>query len=148
LLGFRFLQGVGAASLGSINVTLIGDFYQKRERAVAMGTNASVLSFGTASYPVVVGALAMFGWQYPFFFPMVALPVGLWVLFRLKNPKPHHRQPFFKYLKGVSGYLNNRNVIALFLISVFTFIILYGSYLSYLPLMLNEKFGARPWEIG
>lgn len=148
LLLFRFFQGVGAASLGSINVTLIGDFYEGRQRATAMGINASVLSIGTASYPALGGFVAMFGWYYPFLFPFVAIPVGLWVLLRLKTPKPPPGQPFLKYLKGVSRYLNDRNVIALFLISIFTFVILYGSYLSYLPLLLNEKLGAEPYEIG
>nr|NQU90947.1 MFS transporter [Bacteroidota bacterium] len=148
LLVFRFFQGIGAASLGAINVTLIGDFYQGRQRAAAMGANASVLSIGTAAYPAVGGAVAMFGWYYPFFFPVLAIPVGLWVIFSLKNPILPVGQPFFKYLKGVSQYLVNRNVIALFLISIFTFIILYGSYLTYLPLLLNDKFGAEPYQIG
>jgi len=55
LLLFRFFQGIGAASLGSLNQTLIGDIYTGKERAAAMGYNASVLSIGTASYPVLGG---------------------------------------------------------------------------------------------
>lgn len=148
LMAFRFLQGVGAASLGALNVTLIGDFFEGRQRATAMGTNASVLSIGTAAYPALGGAIAMFGWYYPFFLPILAIPVGLWVILSLKNARPPIGQPFLKYLKGVSAYLANRNVIVLFLISVFSFIILYGSYLTYLPLLLNEKMDAKPYEIG
>lgn len=148
LLIFRFFQGAGAASLGSINVTLIGDFYEGQQRARAMGANASVLSIGTASYPAVGGALAMLGWHYPFFFPVLAVPVGIWVLVSLKNPKAKSGETLFKYLRGVLRYLADRTVIALFLISIFTFIILYGSYLTYLPLILNDKFGAQSWEIG
>lgn len=148
LLIFRFFQGAGAASLGSINVTLIGDFFEGRERAEAMGTNASVLSIGTASYPAVGGALAMLGWYYPFFFPILAIPVAIWVMVSLKNPEASSGQSLAKYLKGVGKYLANRNVITLFLISIFTFIILYGSYLTYLPLLLNDKLGADAWEIG
>ena len=33
LLTLRFLQGIGAASLGSLNVTIIGDLYSKRQLA-------------------------------------------------------------------------------------------------------------------
>ncbi|MCK9271617.1 MAG: MFS transporter [Bacteroidales bacterium] len=148
LLVFRFFQGVGAASLGSINVTLVGDFYEGRQRATAMGANASVLSIGTAAYPAIGGALAMMGWYYPFFLPVLAVPVGLWVLLRMPSPARGSRQPFKTYLRGVAGYLKHRNVIALFMVSVFTFIILYGSYLTYLPLLLDGRFGAQAWEIG
>ncbi|MGD2123664.1 MAG: MFS transporter, partial [Gemmatimonadota bacterium] len=51
LLLLRFLQGVGAASLGSLNATLIGDLFSGRRRTEAMGYNASILSVGTAIYP-------------------------------------------------------------------------------------------------
>lgn len=74
LLALRFLQGVGAASLGSLNLTLIGDLYGAKSRTAAMGYNASVLSVGTGSYPTIGGALALFGWSYPFLLPLLALP--------------------------------------------------------------------------
>ncbi len=148
LLVFRFFQGVGAASLGSINVTLVGDFYEGRQRATAMGANASVLSIGTAAYPAIGGALAMIGWYFPFFLPVLAVPVGLWIVLRMHTPAPEAMQPFKTYLRGVASYLKHRNVIAHFLVSVFTFIILYGSYLTYLPLLLYGRFGAEAWEIG
>ena len=86
LLGLRFLQGAAAASLGSLSVTLIGDLYSGKTRAKAMGYNASVLSIGTACYPAIGGALAMMGWYYPFALPFLAIPIGIFVLFSLKNP--------------------------------------------------------------
>src|SRR5215212_1485895 len=46
-----FFQGMGAAALGTLNVTVIGDIYDGRERSSALGYNSSVLSVGTASYP-------------------------------------------------------------------------------------------------
>ena len=148
LLILRFLQGVGAASIGALNVTLIGDLWSGRQRATAMGTNASVLSIGTASYPAIGGALAMLGWHYPFYLSALALPVGLWVLFSLKNPTTRSSEKILKYLKSVLTYLKNTNVIVLFVISILTFIILYGSYLTYLPLALDERFEALPYQIG
>ncbi len=80
LLALSFFQGIGAASLASLNITLIGDLYSGRERATAMGYNASVLSVGTASYPALGGALAMLGWYYPFLLSLVAIPIGFIVL--------------------------------------------------------------------
>ena len=66
LLVLQTLQGVGAAALGAINVTMIGDLYSGQRRTEALGYNSSVLSVGTASYPAIGGALALLGWRYPF----------------------------------------------------------------------------------
>jgi MFS transporter, ACDE family, multidrug resistance protein len=74
LLILRFFQGMGAAALGTLNVTVIGDIYEGRERSAALGYNSSVLSFGTASYPAIGGLLATFGWFYPFAFPSSRYP--------------------------------------------------------------------------
>lgn len=148
LVFFRFLQGTGAAAIGALNITLIGDLYSGKTRATAMGYNASVLSVGTAIYPAIGGALATLAWNYPFYLPALALPVGLFVIFRLNNPEPRSQQSLKPYLQAVVRSFGNRTVIGLFLISGLTFIILYGSFLTYLPLHLDEKFGTPPYQIG
>jgi predicted MFS family arabinose efflux permease len=148
LLALRFLQGVGAASLGSLNVTVIGDLYSGEERAAAMGYNASVLSVGTASYPALGGALAMLGWHYPFVLPIVAIPVGLVVLFSLDSPEPRNKQRLEAYLSNVWQGIKNRRVLGLFAASIVTFIILYGSYLTYFPILMQGSFGASSLTIG
>jgi MFS family permease len=90
LLWLRLLQGIGAASLLSLSITLIGDIYTGDRRITAMGYNASISSVGTASYPIIsgVGVLATMGWYYAFMLPILAIPLGLLVLFTLKNPEP------------------------------------------------------------
>ncbi len=148
LLFFRFLQGTGAAAIGALNITLIGDLYTGKERATAMGYNASVLSFGTASYPLIGGGLAAIAWYFPFFLSILALPVGLLVLFSLKNPEPSKGEAFGKYLKEVLQSLLNSTVAGLFLLSILTFILLYGSFLTYLPILLYDKFDIPPYQIG
>jgi MFS family permease len=148
LLALRFLQGIGAASLGSLNVTLIGDLYKGRERAAAMGYNASVLSVGTASYPAIGGALATVGWFYPFLLPLLALPVGLLVLIALQNPEPVTDLSLGAYLRRAWDSIRNRQVLGLFTASLVTFIILYGAYLTYFPFLMEERFGASPLVIG
>ena len=148
LLILRFVQGIGAASLGSMNVTIIGDLYAGKERTAAMGYNASVLSIGTASYPAIGGALATVGWYYPFILPLAAIPVGLLVLFSLKNPEPRNEQRFKEYLRDAWKSITNRQVVGLFAASTITFIILYGSVLTYFPLLMGGSFGAPPLIIG
>jgi len=148
LLLLRFFQGIGAASLSAINVTIIGDLYSGRERAAAMGYNASVLSFGTAAYPAIGGALTMIGWYYPFALPLLAIPLGFIVIYYLKNPEPKMEQHLKDYFRNVLRSLNNRQVIGIFAASIVTFVILYGPLLTYFPLLLAESFGAMPLIIG
>jgi len=148
LLFFRFLQGIGASALGSLNVTLIGDLYAERERTQAMGYNSSVLSIGNASYPAIGGALAMLAWYWPFALNFIALPVGFLVLWGLKNPEPRKKQSLNHYLLSTLSAIKNKKVIGLFLASLITFIILYGSYLTYFPLLMGLDFKAEPLLIG
>jgi MFS transporter, ACDE family, multidrug resistance protein len=148
LLVLRFFQGVGAASLGSLNVTIIGDLYSGNKRTEAMGYNASVLSVGTALYPAIGGVLAVLGWHYPFLLPLVAVPLGFLVLFSLKNPEPKNSQDLKKYLQSAWKSLKKRRVAVLLIASSVTFIILYGSYLTYIPILLGHEFRASPLIIG
>lgn len=138
LLILRFFQGVGAASLGYLNVTIIGDLYTGKNRADAMGYNASITSIGTAAYPAIGGTLAvLFGWYFPFFLPLLAIPIGIIVLLGLRNPEPEEETKFNEYLRQAWKAIRNRQVVGVFIGSLFTFIILYGvivNFLPYLPL--------------
>jgi predicted MFS family arabinose efflux permease len=113
-----------------------------------MGYNASVLSIGTASYPAIGGALATLGWYYPFFLPFVAIPMGFLVLFSLKNPELKNEQNLKEYFSNAWKSIKNRRVVGLFFASVITFIMLYGSYLTYFPLLIADAYGATPFIIG
>jgi ACDE family multidrug resistance protein len=148
LLILRFFQGIGAASLGSLNATLIGDLYSGRERDAAMGYNAGVLSLGVAILPAIGGVLAAAGWHYPFLLPLVAFPVGFFVLFTLNNPEPRNNRPLKGYLGSLWQIVQQREVAVLFLATLITFIILYGSYLTYFPLLLSQTFKASTPLIG
>lgn len=148
LLILRFIQGTGASALGMINVTLVGDIYEGHQRAKVMGYNASVLSIGTAFYPAVGGALAVLAWYYPFYLPLLAVPVGIFIIIGLKNPEPSHKQIFRNYLRNTWKTINKKNVWALFLLSILVFIILYGSLLTFFPLLMEEQFKANAFTIG
>jgi ACDE family multidrug resistance protein len=148
LLIMRFFQGIGAASLGSLNVTIIGDLYPGKERIAAMGFNATVLSIGTASYPAIGGALATLGWYYPFILPFLAIPIGFLVLSSLKTPELKNEQNLKEYFSNAWNGIKNRQVVGLFFSSVITFIILYGSYLTYFPFLIADSYGATPLIIG
>jgi len=148
LLIWRFFQGTGAASLGSLNVTIIGDLYSGKGRTAAMGYNASVLSIGTATYPAIGGALATLGWYYPFVLALLAIPLGFIVMFSLKSPEPKSGQHFKAQFINAINSMKKRQVIGLFIASIITFLILYGSCLTYLPLLMGHSLGASPLIIG
>jgi MFS transporter, ACDE family, multidrug resistance protein len=147
LLGLRLLQGMGAAALGTLNVTVIGDIFTGHERSAALGYNSSVLSVGTASYPAI-GALATFGWFYPFALAFLAVPVGLLVLYSLHNPEPHNDQRLREYFGDVFSRLKDREVLGLLGVSLLTFIILFGPQLTFLPILMDERFGAPSYLRG
>ncbi|CCO22355.1 MFS transporter [Maridesulfovibrio hydrothermalis] len=148
LLILRFIQGVGAAAIGVINLTIIGDLFAGKERIKAMGLNAGVLSMGTAIFPAIGGVLAQISWEAPFLLSLVALPLAWLVAFRLENPEPKSNGDFMKYMRTAFAGMKNKEVLSLFAISLLTFIILYGPIVTYLPILLNSRFAASPLIIG
>ncbi|BAT54883.1 major facilitator transporter [Nostoc sp. NIES-3756] len=148
LLWLRLLQGIGAASLLSLSITLIGDLYTGNRRTEAMGLNASVSSIGTASYPTIGGALATLGWYYPFMLPIVAIPIGLLVIFGLNNPEPKGDRNLKEYLTNAGKVLKDRRLFGLFTASAANFVLLYGAYVTYLPQLISDVFKQPPATIG
>jgi MFS family permease len=144
----RVAQGIGAASLGSINITLVGDFFRGKDRPAAMGYNASVLSLSTASYPLIGGALAGIAWYYPFILPLLAIPAGLFVIFGIREPDIEKVSDLKQYFKAISISIGKKEVIGIFLLGILTFIILYGAFLTYIPFLVSERFDLAPPQIG
>ena len=148
LLALRLLQGMGAAALGTLNVTVIGDIFTGHERSTALGYNSSVLSVGTATYPAIGGVLAAIAWYYPFALAFLAIPIGLLVMFSLRNPEPHNEQRLKDYFGDVLSRLKDREVLGLLGVSFLTFIILFGPQLTFLPILMDERFGAPSYLRG
>jgi ACDE family multidrug resistance protein len=148
LLVLLFIEGIGAAGLSSINITLIGDLYTGEKRTALMGYNASILSIGTAAYPALGGFIAAFGWQYIFYLPLLALPLGIFVMFGLNNPEPKDHQGIGEYFRRIWKSINQRSVWGLFLVNMLVFVLLYGTYLTYFPILLSERLQATSVHIG
>ena len=148
IIVLRVIQGIGAAPLGSINTTLVGDFFRGKDRPAAMGYNASVLSLSTASYPLIGGALAGIAWYFPFLMPLLAIPVGLFVIFGMKEPEFEKVSDFDQYLRAISDSIMKKEVMGIFLLGILTFIILYGAFLTYIPFLVEEKFKLNAPQIG
>ena len=148
LIALRFVQGIGAAVLGTIAVIIIGDLYSDRSRLKVMGLNASVLSIATASFPEIGGILASLHWSVPFFLPLTAIPIGFWVTVSLRSPEPRNSQTLKVYLKGALTGMFSGRIILLLGLGLLTFIILFGQFLTFLPLCMADRFGANSVIIG
>lgn len=148
LLILRFLQGIGAASLTSMSLTLVSDLYHDKDRRRVMGYNSGVLNTGMSCYPVVGGLLTTFGWQYPFLLPFLAIPIGVATLVILDNSEPQSEQPFKQYLTSVWVHARDPQLIALFLASMTTTALRYGPLFTFLPLLMSRSFGSSPLVIG
>lgn len=147
ILALRFLQGIGAASLAFLNITIIGDLYSGRERSEAVGYNESVISFSEGVYPFIGGFIAMFGWYYPFYLPIVAVPIGLVVLFYLRAPQPENDLRIKEYLRNAALSFKSLEVIGLFVAIILTFSIYYGVFHSFFPFFM-KTFDASSSTIG
>ena len=148
LLVLRFLQGIGAAPLSSLNVAFISDIYSGNVRTKAMGYNQAVLSIAAAIFTLVGGALATLGWKYPFLLPIFGVPIGLLVRFRLKSPAPENSIRFGVYLKDAWQTVRSWPIISNYLITILGLIVVWGSYVSYLPILMSLKLESQPYTIG
>ena len=148
LLTFRFLQGMGSASLGVINLTLLGDLYNEKDRVTALGYNGSILSVGTALYPAIGGALAIAGWNYPFYLTLLAIPVGIFAAVSLKKVAIDTSLNIGHYFKQILVAVKSRFVIGLFSSMFLTFFMLYGGYITFFTILLDERFGFSALSIG
>lgn len=148
MLGIRLVQGIGAAPLGSLNATLIGDYFKGKQLPVAMGYNSSVLSLSTAIYPLLGGILAGIAWYYPFLLPLLAIPVGFAALFALKEPAIDKPVNFKDYFREIAKTILHKEILTLFGLATITFIILYGALLTYVPFLLNQRFDLSSSQIG
>lgn len=148
LLMLRVFQGAAAAPLVGLAVTIIGDRYDGTNRAAAIGYNASALNVGTATYPALGGTLAALAWFWPFALPLLAIPVGLAVAWKLEPPPVNRAQTLSEYLSVARNRLTDRRVLGLLGVNLGVFVLIFGAFLTYVPELLDERFGAPPVVAG
>ncbi|WP_310589086.1 MFS transporter [Fibrella forsythiae] len=96
LVGFRIVQGLGAAMIFAIAPAIISDTFSPKERGQALGLMGAIVAAGSSTGPVVGGLLlGKFGWSSIFF---VNVPIGLIAIWRASVVLPRSpklpRQPF------------------------------------------------------
>lgn len=147
LLAWRAVQGLGAAPLGILYGTLVGDLYAESERPRMMGMVGATISLGTALYPALGGLLGEIDWSWPFWLSLCALPVGLLAV-RVPLERPPGRMDWGRYGRESRTIILHPAALGLFGLTFLCFCILYGPTITYFPLLADELFHASPSRIG
>ena len=88
LIAARVVQGIGAAMVMSINVSLVKLIYPKRHLGKGIGLNSMVVALGLVIGPVFTGAvLSVTTWQWLF---IVNIPFGIVTLILAKRSLPEN----------------------------------------------------------
>ena len=80
LLVMRFFSGLGASAAAFLTITLVGDLFERRDRATVLGFRIAAGQSASLILPPVAGALVIIGWQFPFLIFFLAVPVSLFTL--------------------------------------------------------------------
>ncbi len=145
---WRVLQGCGAACLGVLYSTIIGDlFCDDTKRLKVMSKAATVLSLGAAIFPALGGILGEIGWQWSMRLSLLALPVAA-IGYMTKLPKLSQQSCMKTYANEAKTYILQKNAIIYFALTFCAFCILYGPMITYFPLFSNTHYTASPSQIG
>lgn len=90
----RLFQGLGGALIFSVNVAMITSAFYNRERGLALGLNAVIVSLGVAAGPTIGGIITQYlNWRWIFY---VNVPICLIVLvagyFAYRERRPTREQ--------------------------------------------------------
>lgn len=137
LLIIRFIQGIGASTLLSLNVAILGDTFKDRALKFALGINGVVTSIALTVFPILGGILSDINPKSPFLLSMFSFVAFALLFVLLKenkrvDDKNKVSAPLTNALKG--------KLLLVFLGTIITFIGLYGAYLNYFSFLTKYRF--------
>lgn len=95
ILAGRALLGISVAGILTTTTTLIGDYFEGKQRNNFLGLQASVMALGGAVYVALGGFLTDISWRYPFLIYSVAwvlIPITYVVLYEPKYEEDSYSQ--------------------------------------------------------
>lgn len=147
LLILRLIQGIGVAGMMSLPMLVIADVYKGHKSLNAMNKVSLALAIGSVAAPLIGGGLASLGWNYPFLFYVLTLPLAFVVMTFLPETRVQRDNDDHKgILDGFTALKELRILYTVFL-SFAVFFILY-SVLTYVPFMLENVLGYTAKETG
>jgi MFS family permease len=139
----RLLMGFGSAGLINLAVVLIGDHWSGQERVRQVGRNAAVLTAGLAVLPPLAGLLGMLGTWRLSQAPSVLALVTAWVAWvELDDVRPPHAESTLgSQLRDAASTLRSPTMAATILSGFLIFVMIFGLFLTVLPVHLQRAFG-------
>ena len=148
LLLLRFLSGLGAGSLATLSLILIGDLFSNKEQKEALGYRTSFGYFSNGILPIFGGFLAVISWNYPFLLFALGIPISIMAARVLVNEKINSESSVKEYLIEVGRGISNARVASLLTVAPTLMIINQGILATFLPIYIGSKFGASAAVIG
>lgn len=145
LLAARVLQGVGGAGLINLAIVLIGDHWEGAERTRLIGHNSAVLTLCLAILPLVSGVIAeISSWRFSLGVSVLALPIAAVAYRVLPDIRPATGRTIGQQLRGAVSVLKQPTVLTVLVSGVLLFMVIFGVFLTTLPVHLEEQFGYGP----
>ena len=148
IIALRFLQGIGASAIATLNIALVPDLFSGRDRLTVMGWTGVVQGIGSGVLPLIGGLLAFLIWYLPFMAALMGLPVSLYIYFYLKNIPPPKKTKKTNYAAHAWKHLADRRVVELCFFTFGYIFVGFGAFVSYIPSFLSSTFGSGPLLIG
>jgi predicted MFS family arabinose efflux permease len=139
----RLLMGFGSAGLINLAVVLIGDHWSGQERVRQVGRNAAVLTAGLAVLPPLAGVLGMLGTWRLSQAPSVLALLTAWAAWaELDDLRPPHAESTLGgQLRDAATTLRSPTMAATILSGFLIFVMIFGLFLTVLPVHLQRDFG-------
>jgi len=149
LLVLRLLQGLGSAGLINLAVVIIGDHWGGLDRARLVGQNAAVLTLSLAVFPPLGGLLTeLGGWRLSFAPYAVGLVTAVLIYRRLDADRPTAGVTLRQQLGGAKAAIRHRDVLGSISIGAVIFMLIFGLFLTTLPVHLEREFGLSAGQRG
>lgn len=149
LLIARFFQGFGSAGLINLAVVLIGDNFEGAERTRLVGRNAAVLTITLAIVPFFAGAVTdVVNWRATFAFYLLALVTAGVGWRRISPYRPENPPTVAAQARGALRSVRSPVVRSTLVSGFVVFALIFGLFLTVLPLHLEDEFGLSAFERG
>jgi len=143
IMASRLLQGIGAGGTYQLAMTVVGDMFEGKSRAGALGKLEAANGLGKVVSPIAGSLLALIIWFAPFFaYGLLSFPIAAIVWWTIKEPAGKKSdQAFGTYWQGLKRTLTQKagSIAITFLAGALVLFILFG-VLSYLADILEKTF--------
>lgn len=149
LLLARLIQGFGSAGLINLTIVIIGDHWDGPDRTKLIGRNAAVLTAALAVAPSFSGLIAeLSSWRWSLAVASVGIPLAALGARVLDEGRPAETITVAQQLRGAARAVRQPQVLAILVAGFFLFVVIFGVFLTALPVHLRDEFDLGPGSRG